>query len=138
VAGPPGPAGSPGPTGLTGPTGSAATLTLGTVTTGIAGSPAVITNSGSPTAATFNFTIPTGPTGPTGPSGGPGSTGPLGPTGPSGGPGPTGPTGPPGPTGPTGANYLRNVTSGYTGGGQVFVTSSTPTASNAGDVWFQI
>jgi hypothetical protein len=36
------------------------------------------------------------------------------------------------------APILRNVTSGYTGGGQVFVSSSTPTASAAGDIWIQI
>lgn len=74
----PGPIGPAGPTGLTGPTGSAATIAVGTTTTGPAGGPASVTNSGSPTAATFNFTIPTGPTGPTG------STGPTGPTGPPG------------------------------------------------------
>lgn len=36
------------------------------------------------------------------------------------------------------APILRHVTGGYTGGGQVFVTSSTPTASAAGDIWIQI
>jgi hypothetical protein len=30
---------------------------------------------------------------------------------------------------------LRHVTAGFTGGGQVFVTGSTPTASAAGDIW---
>lgn len=35
-----------------------------------------------------------------------------------------------------GAATLRNVTSGYTSGGQVFVTGTTPTASAAGDFWF--
>jgi hypothetical protein len=30
---------------------------------------------------------------------------------------------------------LRNVTAGYTSGGQVFITGSTPTASAAGDIW---
>ena len=36
------------------------------------------------------------------------------------------------------APILRNVTSGYTSGGQVFVSSSTPTAGNQGDIWIQI
>jgi len=30
------------------------------------------------------------------------------------------------------------VTGGYTGGGQVFVSGSAPTASAAGDIWIQI
>lgn len=78
-SGPAGPTGStgadstvPGPTGPTGPTGSAATVALGTVTTGSAGSSVAITNSGSSSAAVFDFTIPKGDTGLTG------STGPTG------------------------------------------------------------
>lgn len=96
VPGPPGPTGPGGPTGATGPTGptgaagTAATIAVGPTTTGAAGTNASVTNSGSSSAATFNFTIPRGNTGLTGP------------TGPTGGPGPTGPAGPPGPTGPTG------------------------------------
>lgn len=34
------------------------------------------------------------------------------------------------------APVLRNVSSGYTSGGQVFVSATAPTGSNAGDVWF--
>jgi hypothetical protein len=30
------------------------------------------------------------------------------------------------------------VTTGYTSGGQVFVSSTQPTASNQGDIWIQI
>lgn len=53
--------GTKGDTGLTGP---AATITLGTVTTGAAGSSAAITDSDpSPNASTFNFTIPRGDAG---------------------------------------------------------------------------
>lgn len=52
-----------------GATGSAATLTLGTVSTGTAGSSVIITNSGSSSAATFNFTIPRGDTGAAGSNG---------------------------------------------------------------------
>jgi hypothetical protein len=106
---------------LTGSTGSAATITVGTTTTGPAGGSASVTNSGSSSAATFNFTIPTGPTGPA-------ST-------------VAGPPGPPGSPGTSGPPFLQNVTSGYTSGGRVFVTSAggtAPTAINQGDVWLGI
>jgi hypothetical protein len=63
------PRGDTGATGATGSTGSAATITLGTVTTGAAGSSVIITNSGTSGAATFNFTIPRGDTGATGATG---------------------------------------------------------------------
>lgn len=105
VTGPTGPTGALGPTGPTGatgptgPTGTAATIAVGTTTTLAAGSAATVSNSGTSSAATFNFGIPNGPTGATGPTG---PTGATGPTGPAGGPGPTGPTGSPGPTGATG------------------------------------
>ena len=55
-----GPTGSTGPTGPTGPTGSAATITVGTTTTLSSGSSATVNNSGSSSAATFNFGIPQG------------------------------------------------------------------------------
>ncbi len=70
--GPTGATGSQGPIGLTGATGAtgsqgeqgipgtAATITIGTVTTGAAGSEAIVTNSGTSSAAVFNFTIPQG------------------------------------------------------------------------------
>jgi hypothetical protein len=64
------PAGGAGPEG---PTGAAATVSVGTVTTGAAGTSASVTNAGTGTAATLNFTIPQGATGATG-SGGSGST----------------------------------------------------------------
>ena len=75
--------------GQTGPTGPAGTLAVGTVTTGTPTDPATVTNSGTSTAAVFDFTIPQGVTGPAGAD----SIVP-GPTGPQGFPGPTGPTGP--------------------------------------------
>jgi len=65
-AGAVGPQGSQGPAGATGATGaqgSAATVAVGSVTTGAAGSSASVTNSGTSSAATFNFTIPQGATG---------------------------------------------------------------------------
>ena len=40
--------------------GDAATIAVGTVTTGAPGTPVVVTNSGTSSAATFNFTIPKG------------------------------------------------------------------------------
>jgi len=59
----------------TGPVGPAGTVTVGTTTTGAAGAPASVTNSGTGTAAVLDFVIPQGPQGP------PGSTGPQGPPG---------------------------------------------------------
>lgn len=57
-----------------GPAGTAATITIGTVTTGAAGSSATVVNSGTASAAVLNFTIPAGATGPQGPAGPPGTT----------------------------------------------------------------
>ena len=70
----PGPAGPPGPSGagtngtpgtngidgIDGNDGAAATITVGTVTTGVAGSNVVINNSGTTAAAVFDITIPRG------------------------------------------------------------------------------
>ena len=49
-----------------GPQGPAGTVSVGTVTTGSAGSSASVTNSGSPSNAVLDFTIPKGDTGATG------------------------------------------------------------------------
>lgn len=73
-----GPTGPQGEIGITGPTGPAATITIGTTTTGEAGTDAIVTNSGTTEAAVFNFTIPQGITGPTGLTGETGATGPTG------------------------------------------------------------
>jgi len=43
-----------------GPDGQAATIAVGSTSTGVPGSPAVVSNSGTPTAAIFDFTIPAG------------------------------------------------------------------------------
>jgi len=75
-AGPPGPGGPPGGNGSPGPAG---TIAVGTVSSVPSTSPAAVTNTGTSTAATFDFDIPAGTTGPEGP------------------PGPAGPDGPPGP-----------------------------------------
>ena len=104
-------------------------LSIGTVSTGTAGSTASATITGDAPAQTISFVIPrgdvgatgaqgpqgiqgetgltgpqgaTGPTGPTGPKGDTGDTGPTGPTGPTGATGPQGPQGDTGLTGPTG------------------------------------
>ena len=91
---------------------SAATVSIGTVSTGDAGTEAAVTNTGSDSAAVFNFPIPkgdtgatgaTGATGPQGPQGETGATGPQGPQGETGAQGPQGDTGPTGATGATGA-----------------------------------
>lgn len=76
--------GPPGPQGPKGDTGAAATVTVGTVTTGEPGTDAIVTNSGTESAAVINFTIPRGATGavgaagPRGPKGDTGATGPAG------------------------------------------------------------
>ena len=70
-----GPQGPKGDTGAQGPAGTAATVKVGTVTTGEAGSNAAVTNSGTSSDAVLNFTIPRGPQGPKGDAG---ATGPAG------------------------------------------------------------
>lgn len=65
---------------LTLPQGPAATIAVGTVTTVSSTTPAAITNSGSSSAAVFDFSIPqgaTGPAGATGPQGPQGDPGPM-------------------------------------------------------------
>ena len=69
------PKGDTGATGAAGNDGTAATIAVGTVTTGAAGSSATVTNSGSSSAATFNFSIPKGDTGAQGPAGADGADG---------------------------------------------------------------
>jgi len=61
-----------GSAGPTGPSGVAATVSVGTVTTGAAGSMAAVTNSGTASAAVLNFTIPQGAAGTNGTGGGTG------------------------------------------------------------------
>lgn len=54
------PRGDTGATGPMGPSGTAATIAVGTTTTGVAGTPATVTNSGTSGAAVFDFSIPQG------------------------------------------------------------------------------
>jgi trimeric autotransporter adhesin len=55
--------GATGPQGPAGPSGAAATVAVGTTTTGAAGTSAAVNNSGTSSAAVLNFTIPRGDTG---------------------------------------------------------------------------
>ena len=81
--GDPGPQGEPGQDGAPGTAGApgaAATVTVGTTTTGEAGTEAAVTNSGTTSAAVLNFTIPKGAKGDKGDKGDTGNTGPAGTT----------------------------------------------------------
>ena len=59
-AGPPGPQGPKGDPGRDGVDGTAATISVGTTTTGLPGTDAVVVNTGTDSAAVLNFTIPRG------------------------------------------------------------------------------
>lgn len=99
LEGPAGPQGAQGPKGedgQPGPAGQAATITVGSTTTGAPGTQAQVTNAGNENAAIFNFTIPQGAQGPKGDTGLQGEPGAKGDTGPQGEPGPQGETGPAG------------------------------------------
>lgn len=61
--------GDTGATGPTGATGLAASISVGSTTTGAAGTSASVTNSGTSSAAVFNFTIPKGADGTNGTNG---------------------------------------------------------------------
>jgi hypothetical protein len=71
----PGATGNTGPTGATGSPGAAATITIGTVVTGVAGSSVTVNNSGNSSSAVFNFSIPVGNTGAPGATGSTGAPG---------------------------------------------------------------
>ena len=78
IQGPEGPQGATGPAGADGKDGIAATIQIGAVTTGAAGTQATVTNTGTTNAAVFNFTIPQGVAGQNGADGAPGAQGPPG------------------------------------------------------------
>lgn len=67
--------GDKGDTGATGSPGAAATISIGTTTTGQPGTNASVTNVGTSSAAVLNFTIPKGAKGDTGATGATGSPG---------------------------------------------------------------
>jgi hypothetical protein len=102
-----------GPSGLAG---AAATVTVGTVTTGAPGSSASVVNAGSSSAAVLNFTIPAGATG---------AQGPVGATGAQGTQGVAGATGPQGPAG-------SNATA--TTDASALVTGTLPDARLSGNI----
>ena len=115
AAGPTGPqglkgdAGSPGAQGTPGTNGTnglSATITIGRVIAGGAGSPAEVTNRGTAGAAVLDFVIPQGITGASGPAGPAGAQGPKGDTGATGNAGPQGIVGPQGSPGANGTNGL--------------------------------
>jgi microcystin-dependent protein len=78
AAGSPGATGPAGPPGSQGPPGAAATIAVGATVTLAPGSSATVSNSGSSSAATFDFGIPAGVQGNTGATGATGSQGPAG------------------------------------------------------------
>ena len=73
-----GPQGEPGEQGPKGDTGTAATVTVGAVTTGEPGTDAAVMNAGTSAAAVLNFVIPRGEKGETGAKGDTGATGEAG------------------------------------------------------------
>lgn len=85
-----GPKGETGEQGAKGDTGTPATIKVGTVKTGAAGTSVTISNSGTASAAVFDFVIPRGDKGDTGPQGLQGIQGATGATGPQGERGPQG------------------------------------------------
>lgn len=133
--GDPGPAGTPGAKGEKGEPGAkgdkgepgqAASLRVGSVQTGQAGTQAQVTNSGTALEAVFDFVIPQGEKGEKGEPGAKGDkgdTGPQGVQGPTGSAGPQGPKGdrgeigPAGPQGPAGTGGDAAVRGSYVGSG---------------------
>ena len=73
--------GLPGPQGPQGPSGAAATIAIGSVSSVPYGTAPTVNNSGTSSAAVFNFQLETGPQGIQGPQGVQGQTGPGVPTG---------------------------------------------------------
>lgn len=88
--------------GPAGPQGPAATIAVGSTTPSVPGGNASVNNSGSSSAAVFDFTLPRGDTGPTGAAGSVGATGAAGSVGATGAAGTNGTNGTDGATGATG------------------------------------
>ena len=103
-----------------------ATITVGTVTTGAAGSNASVTNVGTNENAKFNFVIPQGATGATGAKGATGATGAKGDKGDK---GATGATGPQGPAGKAATITIGTVTTGASGSNASVTNVGTASAA---------
>jgi hypothetical protein len=112
------------------------TVTVGSTTTGAAGSNASVTNSGTSTDAVLNFTIPRGEIGPTGATGATGATGPqgsigsTGATGAKGDKGDAGAQGPQGPAGATGATGAAGPAGTITGSVETVTALSASNSSS--------
>lgn len=121
-----GPQGLKGETGAKGENGTAATITIGSVS---AGTVAKVTNSGTSTAAVFDFVIPRGEKGERGLQGLQGVPGEKGDTGPQGDVGPQGPQGKQGATGAAATIKVGTVTTGAAGTAAKVVNSGTTSAA---------
>jgi len=109
--------------------GGSSTITLGSVLTGDADSSASIVNSGTTTAAVFNFTIPRGATGASGATGPQGLKGDTGDTGPQGLTGLTGANGATGAAGSAATVAIGTVTTGAAGSSAVVTNAGTTSAA---------
>lgn len=126
--------GATGERGPQGATGAAATIEVGTVSTGNPGTNATVVNAGTANAAIFNFTIPRGATGaigPQGPAGAKGATGDTGPQGPAGAKGATGDRGPAGANGTSAAWHSGTLVTGTSTSAITVAVSG----SKAGDMY---
>lgn len=126
--------GATGERGPQGATGAAATIKVGTVSTGNPGTNATVVNAGTANAAVFNFTIPrgaTGAAGPQGPAGAKGATGDTGPQGPAGAKGATGERGPAGANGTSAAWHSGTLVTGTSTSAVTVAVSG----SKAGDMY---
>lgn len=106
--------------------GAGATVAIGTVSTG---SPAAVSNTGSPQNAVLNFTIPSGAAGATGPQGPQGVAGATGPQGPQGLLGPQGAQGPQGVSGAAATVGVGTVTTLAPGASATVTNSGTSSAA---------
>lgn len=120
-----GPEGPAGPKGDTGADGVAATIDVGTVTTGEAGTEAKIENTGTTNAAVLNFVIPRGADG---------ANGAKGDKGDKGDPGEAGPKGDAGADGVDGANGLSITSIELTADVDGAITGGSATMSDGSTV----
>lgn len=131
--------GNQGIQGETGNTGAAATIAVGSTTTGVAGSSAAVTNSGTSSAAIFDFAIPRGDKGETGDTGSQGIQGIQGIQGVKGDTGNTGSQGPEGLVWEGAYNALTAYTVddavSYSGSSYICIQNSTGNLPTDTDYW---